>query len=798
MTSSSVTTRPPRAARSPPASLWESGGAGHLGLPFRPERLFSAIVAAADSLLLRLPLAMKHRALLVPLCLLTAFQSTSAQRPRIVGGEAASAGQYPWMAGLLNKDEPDAFLAQDCGGALIHPHWVVTAAHCVEFRDPADIQVIVGATDLTAPGLQRRNVAEVIMHPDYRPWANDHDIALVLLAEPVTGIAPLEVINDPALAAAGVTGRSLGWGALDNTADPQFPNGLQAVELPVVDTEIANQPDWLNGSVTPNMFAAGYEDGGKDTCGGDSGGPFVVWGPAGQWMLAGVINWADECAVAKKPGVYCRVSRYRHWLQSIVWPDFYKWETNAAINTDDGPDVDGDGASQWLEYAMGRDPRVVDTGLPLPGFTLFESQPHATLSVKRPAGGGSLSWGLEGSTDLTAWSPLDPAMQLTSPPQNVLGEPGMETVTWRGVPAQNGRSFIRAVIKPSTQYAASPRTLAYPGFVPHALHTLEAPVAGFHTRDYELTGLVTGRKTYVTLRSDTFDAVLRIVNAATGTVLQSSSANTAGDADEKLFITPAAGTRYLARITTAAAGELGGFQLSVYDGSPATFAAGNTRPGSLAVTDSLDELSPGLTIFKDDYLFQPSTSGVITLTLSATAYDPVVSIIDAETGGLINYSFGSAGVGTALLTWKPEAIRDYYIQASSSAERGTGSYTLRAANTAAISIGGTVNGTIASTDGLDPYYVQSSNYQYYADDYVITGKSEGELLTVNMASFAFASSLEILNAATGESITNDYGETPATPLSLRFIAEAGVSYIIRASTSDELETGSYTLSVRRG
>src|SRR5436190_13056956 len=78
-----------------------------------------------------------------------------AETPRIVGGSAAPAGAYPWMTGLLYKNEPNTYNAQDCGGALIHPYWVMTAAHCVLGRKASETQVVVGATDLNAAGLTR-------------------------------------------------------------------------------------------------------------------------------------------------------------------------------------------------------------------------------------------------------------------------------------------------------------------------------------------------------------------------------------------------------------------------------------------------------------------------------------------------------------------------------------------------------------------------------------------------------------------------------------------------------------------
>ncbi|HIG30472.1 MAG TPA: trypsin-like serine protease, partial [Verrucomicrobiales bacterium] len=75
---------------------------------------------------------------------------------RIIGGQATSSNEYPWMVALVSSDTDDLTQAQFCGGTLIHPDWVLTAAHCVEEEIPGDVDVIIGG-DVNA-GRKRRRV----------------------------------------------------------------------------------------------------------------------------------------------------------------------------------------------------------------------------------------------------------------------------------------------------------------------------------------------------------------------------------------------------------------------------------------------------------------------------------------------------------------------------------------------------------------------------------------------------------------------------------------------------------------
>ena len=265
-------------------------------------------------------------ATVVAALLLTGSPARSFDRPMIVGGQEAQPGAWPWQALVLAGDS-------QCGGSLIAPEWVLTAAHCMfsgESRenDPggppparipdAQINVVLGVQDQSTeePSQQRFGVVQSLVFESYDPGGNDNDIALLKLSAPAllndrVAIVPLVLAGeDASLAAAGTVGTVTGWG---NTAeDGNVSNVLKQVSLSV----ISNQDCAATyNDLTDNMLCAGGSpQGGEDSCQGDSGGPFVVPAGQGTFKLAGVVSFGNGCARAGVPGVYARVSRYVDWI----------------------------------------------------------------------------------------------------------------------------------------------------------------------------------------------------------------------------------------------------------------------------------------------------------------------------------------------------------------------------------------------------------------------------------------------------------------------------------------------------
>ena len=150
-----------------------------------------------------------------------AAASVSDPAPKIVGGHTASKGAYPWMTALVMRGQT-ALDGQFCGGALIHPQWVLSAAHCVEGMKASALDVVVGGHDLrSATDGTRVAVSQIVIHPRFST-ANGllvHDFALLKLSQPLTGVPVLPLAEAASQVAPGTAVRGMGWGPLPREGD---------------------------------------------------------------------------------------------------------------------------------------------------------------------------------------------------------------------------------------------------------------------------------------------------------------------------------------------------------------------------------------------------------------------------------------------------------------------------------------------------------------------------------------------------------------------------------------------------
>lgn len=231
---------------------------------------------------------------------LAAVGLTAAPASAVVGGKAAPEGAYDFTASLQDGDF--AF----CGGSVIAPSWVLTAAHCVPDGSAAGLSVVVGTVDNSNGSGQRRQVAQVLVHPDYDADASTSDVALLRLATP-TSVTPIALANadDDALEADGAPVKVTGWGDRTPLAGGGLltTNRLQEVDLSVVDdASCADANGGFDGAT--GVCAEGLL---KDSCQGDSGGPlFAREGSA--WTQVGVVSYGLGCGVPTFPGVYSEVN----------------------------------------------------------------------------------------------------------------------------------------------------------------------------------------------------------------------------------------------------------------------------------------------------------------------------------------------------------------------------------------------------------------------------------------------------------------------------------------------------------
>lgn len=239
---------------------------------------------------------------------IAARASRLTQQPRIVGGEEAQPGAWPWAAALTFRTSTGR-LFQYCGASLINPNWLLTAAHC-------DVQagdiVLLGRHDLSESGGESIEVDYALTHLRYNANTQDNDISLVKLSSPSTG-RPI-VLTDPldSISRPGDPATVIGWGALFYGGDTS--NTLQQVTIPIVSNEDCNA---VYGGITTNMICAGRDMGGQDSCQGDSGGPLMA-NNAGTWLQTGIVSFGIGCALPGVPGVYTRVSQYLDWVDACM------------------------------------------------------------------------------------------------------------------------------------------------------------------------------------------------------------------------------------------------------------------------------------------------------------------------------------------------------------------------------------------------------------------------------------------------------------------------------------------------
>jgi hypothetical protein len=139
--------------------------------------------------------------------------SPSDLTPRVIGGKNAAPGEYPWIVALHRKGAADYYEGHFCGGSLIYPYWVLTAALCVANISPDAVQVVVGAYNLLQPqNTQAIDVLDIIIHPDYVDPDNGDDIALILLAHPPDPLPQtVDLAFDPMTHPPGTNATVIGW-----------------------------------------------------------------------------------------------------------------------------------------------------------------------------------------------------------------------------------------------------------------------------------------------------------------------------------------------------------------------------------------------------------------------------------------------------------------------------------------------------------------------------------------------------------------------------------------------------------
>jgi secreted trypsin-like serine protease len=235
----------------------------------------------------------------------------------VVGGTPAPGGGWPSLVALVTRGS-DPVQGQFCGGTLIAPAVVLTAAHCVTdatgaVMRPADVEVLAGTQDLTAPG-ERIGVTAVRPHPAFRVDGDPYDAALLILGR-ASAAPPMRYARGGRDGGdAERPGAIAGWGETAEGSG-RYPTAL-------VEAAVRIFPSARCASALGRAFrrgatlCAGSMSGGVDSCTGDSGGPLRD----ADGVLVGIVSWGVGCARPGFPGVYTRVAAITAWIDRAAAP----------------------------------------------------------------------------------------------------------------------------------------------------------------------------------------------------------------------------------------------------------------------------------------------------------------------------------------------------------------------------------------------------------------------------------------------------------------------------------------------
>lgn len=226
-----------------------------------------------------------------------------ATENRVVGGTDAEPGSVPFQVSL------QGVFGHSCGGAIVAPKWVATAAHCVQGSSPGNMKVLAGTNQLNSGG-QLYAVKQFFVHSRYNKPMFHNDVALVKLASAFEFdelVQPVEYSEHELPDNATLT--LTGWGRL-STAGP-IPNKLQTIDLDYVNYEECKRLHGNSDDVDVGHVCT-FTKRGEGACNGDSGGPLVYKG-----KLVGLVNFGVPCAKGY-PDAYARVSYYHDWLRTTI------------------------------------------------------------------------------------------------------------------------------------------------------------------------------------------------------------------------------------------------------------------------------------------------------------------------------------------------------------------------------------------------------------------------------------------------------------------------------------------------
>lgn len=236
---------------------------------------------------------------------------------KIVGGNGNTVENYQYQLSLRVNG------VHHCGGILLSKTGALTAASCLEPNAPPSqysIKIGSGCRTDTKPDSRAafRNVSRFIRHPEYKRSTFENDIALLHWNFPLSyysTVRPVDLPHPKYVIPYGKLALTSGWGMVIENGKKVFVDRIQDLEIPLVNNTVCNRAH--HGRVTAGMVCAGYPEGGRSPCTGDTGGPLVDR-IRRKSILVGVVSWGGDCGSSKAPSVFTNVQHYLAWIRANI------------------------------------------------------------------------------------------------------------------------------------------------------------------------------------------------------------------------------------------------------------------------------------------------------------------------------------------------------------------------------------------------------------------------------------------------------------------------------------------------